>query len=387
MRPRRTLLAIAAGLIVAAGTAATALGQPGLVPPVERAADRIPSPVPFLAYYYIWYDVPSWDRVKRDYPSLGHYSSDDPDVMRQHIRWAKAAGITGFIVSWKSTPTLDRRLELLIQAATEEHFTLAIIYQGLDFDRLPLPATRVQADLLYFADHYASNPVFRIFEKPLVIFSGTWEFSEADVQYVTEDLRAELLILASERNARAYQRLQHLVDGDAYYWSSVNPDTYPGYEAKLDGMAEAVHASGGLWIAPAAPGFDATMLGGPTVVDRKDGATLRRELSAAIGSSPDAIGLISWNEFSENSHVEPSETYGDRYLQVLSDIGELPSPTVNLQGSTDDEVGGPFGPGTPDVGRFLAIVLLIAVIVVVPLGLTRRRRARAAAESQGVPPA
>lgn len=386
MRPRRPLLAIAAALVVAAGTAATALGQPGVVQPAEPSVGA-PNPAPLLAYYYIWYDVPSWDRVKRDFPALGHYSSDDPSVMRQHIRWAKAAGITGFIVSWKSTPTLDRRLELLIQVATEEHFTLAIIYQGLDFDRLPLEPARVQADLLYFEEHYASNPVFKIFEKPLVIFSGTWEFTDVEVQSVTADLRAGLLILASERNVSGYQRLKHLVDGDAYYWSSVNPDTYPGYEAKLDSMSEAVHATGGLWIAPAAPGFDATLLGGPTVVERNDGATLRRELNAAAGSGPDAIGLISWNEFSENSHVEPSENYGDRYLQVLSDIGELPAPTVDLTGSTDDELPRPAGTSTPDALRLLGIVALIATIVVVPLELTRRRRARAAAESQGVPPA
>ena len=32
-------------------------------------------------------------------------------------------------------------------------------------------------------------------------------------------------------------------------------------------------------------------------------------------SSPDVLGLISWNEFSENTHVEPSEQFGDRYVQ------------------------------------------------------------------------
>ena len=40
-------------------------------------------------------------------------------------------------------------------------------------------------------------------------------------------------------------------------------------------MGEAVHAHGGLWIAPAAPGFDARQVGGTTVVERRDGATLR----------------------------------------------------------------------------------------------------------------
>ena len=56
----------------------------------RRAAD---SPVPVLAYYYIWFTHASWNRAKTDYPALGRYSSDDAEVMRTHIRWAKAAGI------------------------------------------------------------------------------------------------------------------------------------------------------------------------------------------------------------------------------------------------------------------------------------------------------
>jgi hypothetical protein len=54
------------------------------------------------------------------------------------------------------------------------------------------------------------------------------------------------------------------------------------------------------------------------VVDRRDGATLADALDAAMTSSPDAIGLISWNEFSESSHVEPSLRYGRRYLEALT---------------------------------------------------------------------
>ena len=41
-----------------------------------------------------------------------------------------AAGIDGFIVSWKDTEVLSGRLELLIEAAQEEEFKLVIIYQG-----------------------------------------------------------------------------------------------------------------------------------------------------------------------------------------------------------------------------------------------------------------
>ena len=284
--------------------------------------------VPVLAYYYIWFDPQSWDRAKKDYPLLGRYSSDDADIMRRHIEWAKAAGIDGFIVSWKSTEKLNRRLDQLVKIAEEENFKLAINYESLDFDRNPLPPEQVDADLNYFVQHYADNSVFDLFEKPMVIWAGTWEFSLDEIKGITQTKRNDLLILASEKNVEGYQRLAEYVDGDAYYWSSVNPDSHSSYLDKLTAIGETIHQNGGMWIAPAAPGFDARLVGGTSVVERKNGQTLKTELNTALQSLPDAIGLISWNEFSENSHIEPSQTYGNLYLKVLAQT-RLVTPTPN----------------------------------------------------------
>ena len=292
-------------------------------------------PLPVLAYYYIWFDTTSWDRAKVDYPLLGHYSSDNADVMRQHIKWAKTAGINGFIVSWKSTDKLNHRLKQLIQIADEQSFKLVIIYQGLDFYRKPLLVSQIDADFSYFLDHYANDPAFDLYEKPVIIWSGTWEFSRDEVASVTQGKRDQLLILASEKNVAGYQNLADVVDGNAYYWSSVNPDTFPGYADKLVEMGKAIHARAGLWIAPASPGFDARKIGGTTVVERNDGKTLQTQFNTAMASAPDAIGLISWNEFSENSHIEPSENYDKRYLKVLADIRHAKAPTIGDFDSSD----------------------------------------------------
>jgi len=316
------------GFILRLWLIVTALFLPAYAPQAVSARAVIADPIPVLAYYYIWFDTRSWERAKTDYPLLGRYSSSNIEVMRQHVQWAKEAGIKGFIVSWKSTDRLNQRLEQLIQVAEEEDFKLAIIYQGLDFYRDPLPSGQVDADLSYFIDHYAESQAFSLYEKPLVIWSGTWEFSRDEVADVVLGKRQDLLILASERNLDGYSRLADLVDGNAYYWSSVNPDTFPGYQEKLTAMGESIHANGGLWIAPAAPGFDARLIGGTTVVDRKDGETLQIQFNTALRSSADAIGIISWNEFSENSHIEPSENYGNRYLEVLANIRNVPAPVV-----------------------------------------------------------
>src|SRR5215216_4263098 len=316
------------------------------------------NPIPILAYYYIWFDVKSWDRAKTDLPLLGRYSSDDADVIRQHIKWAKAAGIKGFIVSWKGTDKLNSRLEKLVQIAGEENFKLAVIYEGLDFYRNPLPIAQVEADLDYFIGHYGKNPVFDIFEKPMFIWSGTWKYSSDEVKSVVDGRKDQVFVLATEKNVKGYQRLQEIVDGDAYYWSSVNPESHPGYAEKLSEMSQAIPKNGGLWIAPAAPGYDARLVGGSSFVERKEGETLRTEMSAAFQSAPDAVAVISWNEFSENSHIEPSQNYGNRSLEVLTEGNySRVSPISDFDSSIPLDVSDQQG-----MGRILALTFMGALI-------------------------
>jgi hypothetical protein len=346
-----------AALLAAIALLLMGLLAAGTAPATAEASASDAGEVPVFAYYYIWFNPTSWQRAKIDYPLLGRYSSDEREVMRQHIQWAKQAGINGFIVSWKSTETNNRRLARMIQVARAEHFKLAVIYQGLDFNRRPLPPERIAQDFDFFSRHYGRSGVFNAYEKPVMIWSGTWRFSREQIDQVVTPRRKRLLILASEKDDRGYGRIADLVDGNAYYWSSVNPSTHPDYVGRLRQMGELVHARRGLWIAPAAPGFDARLVGGTSVVERKNGDTLRTEYDAAISSSPDAIGLISWNEFSENSHIEPSLRYGSRYLEVLADIRGAKAPRVDIFDSSGEPAASAKGYGPVVLGAFILIVL------------------------------
>jgi len=217
----------------------------------------------------------------------------------------------------------------------------------------------------------SGDPVFELFDRPLVIWSGTWEYSAADIGAVTRQLRPGLLVLGSEKSAEGYERIAGLVDGDAYYWSSVNPDTNRNHTPKLNEMGDLVHANRGLWIAPAAPGFDARLIGGSTVVERKDGDTLRTQFQVALDSSPDAVGLISWNEFSENSHIEPSRQFGSRYLQVLADMQETAVP-----GLPDFDSSDPTGRSRHPTALWLVGVGFVGVIASTLVVIGRRNPGR-----------
>lgn len=325
-----------------------------------------------LAHYYIWFEPTSWNRAKIDFPLLGRYSSDRESIMREHVRLAKSIGIDGFIVSWKSTEVLDPRLETLIEIAAEEDFSLAITYQALDFERNPLPVNRIEHDLDDFRAQYADNPVFDVFGKPLIVVTGTWEFSRDELAKITTGRRDDLFILASEKNLDGYQRVADLVDGDLYYWSSVNPDTFPGYPAKIAEMGAEVRANGGIWIAPAAPGFDAREVGGSSVVEREDGKTMRRQWNGAMASLPDAIGIISWNEFSENTHIEPSTNYGNTYTQVIAELTGSTIPETIVFDSS--EPGGRTDDST--LSRVAPLAFLVALVAFFLLRMVRRSRRR-----------
>lgn len=332
-------------------------------------------PIPILAYYYIWFEESSWDRAKTDYPVLGNYSSDDRAVMEQHVVWAQQAGIDGFIVSWKHTDVLDPRLAMLAEIAEAHDFKLVMIYQGLDFERDPLPAARVQSDMRWFAEHYRDRSAFDLFGKPVMIWSGTWKFSADEVEAVAKAVRPDLLLLGTERNVDGYLRLAEDIDGNAYYWSSVNPETFPGYQAKLDEMSAAIHLRGGLWIAPAAPGFDARLIGGTREVPRKNGDTLQVQLQVAYNSGPDAIGLISWNEFSENSHIEPSNNFGMRYLEVLADFNQVILPVFDTFNSSDPPPEQEIRSSLPELSpRGGTVVLVSAAALLVLIAITAFQR-------------
>ncbi len=390
MRPSTVLLARYLGILLVCTACLTpmfpfapASGAPGapvsgralpFAPDLPAEATVDTQPIPVMAYYYIWFDGgKSWTNNKRDWPVLGRYNSDDRKTMEQHVRWAKDAGIDGFIVSWKSTYQLDKRLAQLVEVAAAADFPLWIIYQGLDYERNPLPVEHIAADLDRFIATYGQNPVFTRDGLPVVIWSGTWEFTPEDIASVASRVKGKLTLLASERNLAGYQRLAPNVDGNAYYWSSVNPDTFPNYDGKLAEMGAEVHKNGGLWVAPAAPGFDARMLGGERVVERNDGATLRRELAAALQSAPDAVGLISWNEFSENSHVEPSLNYGTESLAVIADLQHGQPPTM-----LDFDSSAPATTNPTDMTGLTVVAAFGVFFVISVMALIKRSSARPA---------
>jgi len=316
-------------------------------------------PIPLLAYYEMSFNQTVWEDLS-DRSSLGRYSSDDVDVMRQQMRLAQDAGITGFIVSWHDTPELNRRLAKLIEVAQEEAFELAIRYDSAGtVNSLEEMAT----ELAYLAALVAEEPVFAGFERPLVIWPDLAYFTQEEVIPLVEPLREQILII-SEGSLAEYEWLTDIVDGH-----TVN-QMHTLNEEQLIQLSQSVHKRGDFWLAPASSAGIAQLVGEEMEAQPRTDDTLRQRLNLAIQSAPDAIGLISWNDFANNTHIEPSQQYGTSTLDLLKELNQINSPTV-----TDFDSNAPAATTpqpTLDIMRFAAIGVLIFLVLLSVIVILRR---------------
>ena len=303
----------------------SAFARPCL-PASASASPSAASAVPVFAYYYMWMQGSYWSTNKLDHPVQpfpGNYNSADPAVIKWQIEQAKAAGITGFIISWKNNATYQQILPEVESAANQANFKLAMEYETRQTfpARTMTPVATIKADLRYFVAKYASNPAwYEVKGKPVTVIDDSNLYSVSQLAAITGPVRSSLAVLQDVSSVAVYDKYAAYTDGDAYYWSSDNPAANPHAAADLAALGAAVHAAHGIWIAPFAPGYNSTLIGGHVVVPRDNGATLRTEYAIAAGSSPDILGLISWNERTENSYVEPSVSYGFTDVNVLSSL-------------------------------------------------------------------
>ena len=176
---------------------------------------------------------------------------------------------------------------------------------------------------------------------------------------------APAAVLAGARRRRRAPQATHewlgSVDGDAYYWSSVDPQRpTPATRRKLDAMSD----DG----APVRRTVDRAVRPGlrrPPGGRHQGGAPPRRRHAAHASTPPRSPrpptrwASSRWNEFSENTHVEPSQTYGDTVSSACSPVCSPPAAvTVSPLATDSSEAGAGQGrlTGVLGVGAFLLLV-------------------------------
>ncbi len=314
-----------------------------------------------LTFYYGWYRHDTWrsvDEAKKTianvthYPLLGPYSSQDPRVIEQHCKWAKGAGIDGFIVSWwRQNDYNDKTLAMVLDAAKAHGLKVTAYFETVPDGK----RERAVEDVLYLLERYGRHEAWlKVNGKPvLFVYSRAigqigldgwlWVISEVNRRYEGG------AIFIGDQISRMAARV---FDGIHTY----NPTGQTAGKS-----AEAIRAwaretfkqwvdlagDGRIACVTIIPGYDDSKLDRPKprpITERHDGMTYRIMWEEALSANPDWVIITSWNEWFEGSEIEPSVEYGERELKTTSEyapkfkaLGQR-KPSARKRLVSDDEI-------------------------------------------------
>ena len=327
-------------------------------PPMESAMDL---PHLVLAFYYPWYGTPEglggkskgrqfvhWAGVDTNaktigvsahYPRGGPYDSYDPSVLNRHCKLTKAAGIDGLIVSWWGKGTFeDQAVPPLLEACAKAGIHAAIYYEQVAKPGTPQSVAAEIMDLARrFGVHSAYLKVTRGGTARPVVFVygrsiqqlGVEKWKAVQDTIAREDGPRPLLI-GDDFSARAVE----VFDGAHSYGPAADLATaakkgdstqkwakraMPWWAACGEG-GTAARKAGKIACVTVFPGYDDTKVRKPGLVVEREHGTLYEDLwREAVAAQPDWVLITSFNEWHEGSEIEPSEEFGDKYINMTAE--------------------------------------------------------------------
>lgn len=314
------LLALALALFVPAGAA-------------------VASPLTVAAYYYPWYGPGGLDwslgyaRSLLDPPEapvLGEYSSNDPAVVAQHFAWAQQYGVDVFVCSWAGPGSYgDGAIrDVMLPSPARGQTRIALLYESLQRlgigtdDRIHLDDSSIAtlvSDFDYMARTYFSDPgYYRIDGRPVVFMyaSRIYRGPVADA------------IAAIRSNLEAVYGIDPYLVGDEVAWTDAPDPARIGLYDAITGYTP----------------YDRTQPGGWPSTTRYEQAVARRTqqyraaaAAAHVGFVPDALpGFDDLGYRPAEAHhvlprqVSPTADPASTFEDSLEQAGATVDPTLNL---------------------------------------------------------
>lgn len=274
------------------------------------------------AYFFGWWLGDSWGNpALSDYP-LSPYDQRDGGVLANQIGQAQSAGIDAFIMSYfgpKDGNLTHQVFNMLLDIAAGSGFKVGA---SIDMHEAGYNSNlgELSDSINYVVNDRANHPAYlRYNGKPVIFFWNQTRYSVGDWQ----NLRAALdpnrnTIWVAEGTNTAY-----LSAFDGLYLFNTAWAGNPGATARQ--WQSRVQNNGGTFYAPTVlPGWDETAIAAATgrrnptsPRARNDGQFLTNSWNGAVSANTDVILVVSWNEYFENSHIEPSQKYGTQSLDVI----------------------------------------------------------------------
>ena len=272
------------------------------------------------AYYFGWYTGESWaDGRLLDRPAAPYDSRDGGAVSRQ-ISEAQSAGIDAFITAWYGPANgnlTSQTFNMLLDISAGMGFRAGAAVDLADPGYNATPGDTI-ATLSYLIGDRANHPAYlRYNGKPVIYFWNQGRFSVNDWRAIRDQVDpGRGTIWVAEGTDTSF-----LAVFDGLYLFNTAWAANPGAVA-TQWMRRTQQAGGTFYTPTVLPGWDESALaaGRPNPTSpraRNNGQFLTASWNGAVSSGAGAILIVSWNEYLENSHIEPSQVYGSNALDTL----------------------------------------------------------------------
>lgn len=341
-------LAALTGLLVLTVVGASAVGA---IEPTQPGRELV------LAYYYPWYHAGDWSR--HEYvgtPVLGKYGTDSPKVAERHVEWSADHGIDGLFVSWWGKDHLtERHLNLgLLKAANLQRIKFALFYESLgllderdgqkdgivDFAKDDVLQALID-DFRHLADNYFDHPQYlKLSGRPVVgmyvtrTFRG---FTRKHLDEVRTAIGSNIYMIADEVFINAQSSPKTARNGkdifDAYTAYNMfedanvrDGDTALTYQSREAFPIFREWAQETTFIPAVFPSYQDFRGHQPLAGNPEDFATLFDAAASIASTSAKSINaksirpivlVTSFNEWWEGTTIEPTNEYGNSYLEVI----------------------------------------------------------------------
>jgi hypothetical protein len=254
------------------------------------------------------------------------YRSSDPATLERQILEAKSANIDAFITAWTGSGTeSDRLFAALLDLAAKHSFRIALHFET--------PA--MQGDLAaHFnaAARFYSHPAYlKASGKPLLfVWSPQTVGNPAAwiaLRNRVDPTRAALWSVdtTDPNYLDAFDSL-HLYSAAKWNLTTDLTRENARWRAEVDAYNKRKNTAR-LWTAGVLPGWDETRVQPPRpgakLFPRRDGALYEESWRGAVASNPDLITITSYNEWFEGTQIEPSASYGRKYLDLTASHARL----------------------------------------------------------------
>jgi len=280
-----------------------------------------------------WNDNPAYGAVNQK-PLLGYYASDSGEIIKQHLTQLQNIGVD-FLAA--NVHIDDEGLNIYQYGVTERILDIIETYNykikvcvqvcifTTSFEKITKGIQEIVDNLINRKGYqtYRNKPMVWIF------WTGLLDGEYETIASMKEQLEETTLLASS---LRLYDKTNEeyktfgLFDG----WSLFSPLEVTYEEHREEVWNNLYHqyelGTKQIKIFTCSPGYDDTILEDPSreknrlrYIDREDGLVFKKMLDFALDlqPSPDILKISTFNEFHENTNIEPTVQIGDKYMQIL----------------------------------------------------------------------